>query len=74
MKQGWWTKEEEEAQIASDRASIIAMIQNGEAQPKHPPESILEDVYNVMPQHLEKQQEELIRLVKLKENSTEGCD
>lgn len=58
-KQGWWTPAEETALVASEKATMLKLINAAETKPKPPVETLFTDVYKEMPPALAEQQAEL---------------
>lgn len=64
IEQSWWSETEETEQKASDRTAIIEMIKDAESISQHPPESILDDVYDEETPNLRRQRERLRSLLR----------
>ena len=57
--QGWWTEELESEMLQTERSAVLTALETAENRPKPPMSELFEDVYDVKPDHLIKQFEEL---------------
>uniref|UniRef100_A0A7S2WXV5 3-methyl-2-oxobutanoate dehydrogenase (2-methylpropanoyl-transferring) n=1 Tax=Chloropicon primus TaxID=1764295 RepID=A0A7S2WXV5_9CHLO len=61
---GWWTEEEESVLRAESRKAVMKVLDMAEREQKRPLRDLVEDVYDVVPEHLEKQYQEIKEFAK----------
>ena len=59
LAQQWWSEEQETELFESLREEVLAAVKVAEKVEKPNLESLVEDVYDVVPPHLQKQYEEV---------------
>jgi 2-oxoisovalerate dehydrogenase E1 component alpha subunit len=55
----WWTDEDENSLKKQTRQEVLSALKNAEAAPKPPVDELFTDVYDQLPPHLARQQQEL---------------
>lgn len=63
--QSWWSPSEESALIASEKATMLKLINAAELKPKPPVDTLFTDVYAELPAHLREQAQEMQDHLKL---------
>ena len=56
---GWWSEGLETEMLQQERAAVLTALETAENRPKPPMGELFEDVYEVKPEHLERQYQEL---------------
>jgi 2-oxoisovalerate dehydrogenase E1 component alpha subunit len=59
QSRGWWDSDREVALLQSARKAVLAALTKAEGQKKPPITDVFSDVYDTMPAHLVRQQEEM---------------
>ena len=57
--EGWWTESEESELRAEARKEVMKVLDLAERERKRPLRDMVTDVYDEVPQHLERQYEEI---------------
>ncbi len=57
---GWWTNEQEVALRDKERLSVLQAMEKAEKKPKPPLEKMFDDVYETKPEHILRQERELL--------------
>ncbi|BDY05712.1 thiamine pyrophosphate-dependent dehydrogenase E1 component subunit alpha [Ferrimonas sp. YFM] len=58
LAQGWWSEEQDEALYDQYRKEVLAAVKVAETLPKPAYDTLVTDVYDTVPEHLEKQLQE----------------
>lgn len=60
---GWWSEEQEKILRETERSAVVQAMEIAEKKPTPPIDQMFEDVYEIKPKHIMKQEQELAEMI-----------